>query len=309
MTERLALLILVLWPTTGPAKNMTSIFKKASILLIALGAFPFLASAATLHLNKVTEESSGSKLIIEILLDSDEILNAIEGQLNFPKELLEVFQISDGDSLITFWVEKPNIKTPGLISFSGITPGGFYGENRKVFSVVFLGKGEGEAEFNLMNIKALLNDGLGTETLIETKTLKVPVSRNTDAPTYETSTDKTPPEIFKPSIESDPNIFEGQHFLVFHTQDKDTGIDYYEVREGDSGEFKKASSPYLLEHQGLDKKLFVKAVDRAGNQITVELESKNLKKEWEESSPFVIIILIVIIVLGLFLTAWLKLKK
>jgi len=60
---------------------------------------------------------------------------------------------------------------------------------------------------------------------------------------------------------------DGKYFLVFSTQDKGSGVDHYEVREGRFGGFSEVSSPYILKYQSLDKKIFVKAIDKFGNEI------------------------------------------
>jgi len=80
--------------------------------------------------------------------------------------------------------------------------------------------------------------------------------------------DTTPPEKFQPQITE----IEGKQYLIFMTKDKLSGIKYYEVQEGDKN-FKKVSSPYLLEDQKLRMGIIkVKAVDKAGNQTIEEIE-------------------------------------
>jgi len=78
--------------------------------------------------------------------------------------------------------------------------------------------------------------------------------------------DATPPEEFQPQIVE----IEGKKYLVFVSQDKTSGIDYDEVKEG-KGDFKKAISPYLLEDQSLRSKISVRAVDKAGNERIAEI--------------------------------------
>ena len=82
--------------------------------------------------------------------------------------------------------------------------------------------------------------------------------------------DATSPEKFQAEIGQDPSVFEGKYFLGFSTQDKTSGIDYYEVKEG-KGDFKRAQMPYLLDDQTLNGKIIVKAVDKAGNEQISEI--------------------------------------
>ncbi|OGZ19096.1 MAG: hypothetical protein A2Z68_02395 [Candidatus Nealsonbacteria bacterium RBG_13_38_11] len=81
--------------------------------------------------------------------------------------------------------------------------------------------------------------------------------------------DKIPPEPFEIEIQKTPEIFEGKYFIVFFTTDKQTGIDYYQIKEG-TGEWQIAESPYLLKGQSLKSIIQIKAVDKAGNERMVE---------------------------------------
>lgn len=91
--------------------------------------------------------------------------------------------------------------------------------------------------------------------------------------------DSTLPENFTPKIGQDPGIYGGKDFLSFSAKDEMSGIDRYEAAEqSDLGIFnfigdrfaklswKNAGSPYLLERQGSGNRIFVKAVDKAGNE-------------------------------------------
>ena len=82
------------------------------------------------------------------------------------------------------------------------------------------------------------------------------------------------PEPFKVEISQDPAIFEGKYFITFSTTDKQTGIDYYEVKEGRK-DWKRAISPYVLENQKLTSDIWVKAIDKAGNYWMETLEAQN----------------------------------
>lgn len=73
--------------------------------------------------------------------------------------------------------------------------------------------------------------------------------------------DSTSPEPFTPSIEER----DGQSFVVFQAVDLASGIDHYEVN-GQRGE-----SPFMLSREQSKNSLAVKAVDKAGNERTVEL--------------------------------------
>jgi len=87
--------------------------------------------------------------------------------------------------------------------------------------------------------------------------------------TFRVMIDTTKPEVFKPEIGKDSSVFEGKYFLSFSTNDKLSGIDHYELMETRNKKqetWKRAKSPYVLEDQSLRSKIFVKAVDKAGNE-------------------------------------------
>jgi len=90
--------------------------------------------------------------------------------------------------------------------------------------------------------------------------------------------DTIPPEPFSIEIYKEPLIFDGKYFLIFSAVDKQTGIDFYEAKEGDNS-WQKQKSPYLLEDQQLNSIINVKAVDKAGNERIVSLGPLNQSKQ------------------------------
>ena len=272
---------------------MNIFIKLSSIFLLSLALFvavPVFAAEIRLDAHR-SEINSGEQFLMDIVIHSEESVNAIEGRLTFPQDLLSVKEIRDGNSVINFWVEKPRIEASGVILFSGITPGGFSGANNNIFSVVFEAKNTGVASVALQNIKALKNDGLGTETALSTRDTAVSIKSGDSNTRKETLTDTELPEDFNPTVESDPNIFDGKYFLVFATQDKASGIDRYEVREGEWGWFRIAESPYLLKHQSLDRKIFVKAIDKVGNERVVIIPARVSRVWYKDYAIFVILII------------------
>ena len=274
---------------------MITYCKKLILLIIFLCSAPALTLAAQINLE--TQRAGVSLLdqfTVNIVINSEESLNAIEGRLTYPTDLVELVDIIDGNSVINFWVEKPHLSGTNTISFSGITPGGFEGSGNKVLSVLFEAKRIGTASFTLSNISTLRNDGLGTAATSEVNSISLLIEKGDGVIVRETPPDLDPPEDFTPSIEKDPNVFDGQYFLVFSTQDKGSGIDHYEIREGSWGQFKIAESPYLLENQKLTKKIFIKAIDKAGNEKSGTIEAQTPLNWWEQYGLFAIILILIL---------------
>ncbi len=274
---------------------MNIFIKTSYVFLLSLTLFvaaPVFAAEIRLDAQK-SEINSGEQFLVDIIIHSEESLNAVEGRLIFPADKLLIKEIRDGNSIINFWVEKPRLEASGVILFSGITPGGFSGANNNIFSVVFEAKNTGIASVALQNTKALKNDGLGTETALLTRDTTVSIKPGDSNVRKEILTDGEPPEDFNPTIESTPNIFDGKYFLVFATQDKISGIANYKVREGEWGWFRVAESPYLLKHQSLDRKIFVKAVDKVGNERITMLNAQQ-QVPWYRHYAVIGILLVIV---------------
>jgi hypothetical protein len=249
------------------------------------------------------------EFLVNVYLDGQNVLvNALEGTVHFPSELLELKEVRDGNSAVNFWIEKPQSTTSDSVAFSGITPSGFSGSRNFIFGMVFRAKKVGDGRLAFENIQVLQNDGLGTAAAVNSKEFVFSVSSDKPATSSEDLTvkDNEPPETFVPFVGNDPTVFAGKYFLVFSTQDKGSGIDHYEVREGYWGRYNVVESPYLLTDQSLDKDIYVKAVDKSGNEIVVILNAE--KPSWRYQYYLVIVILISICVL-IYKKRWLNFTK
>ncbi|MBC7074092.1 hypothetical protein H5T58_01750, partial [Candidatus Parcubacteria bacterium] len=188
------------------------------------------------------------------------------------------------DSILTLWLKFPEIdQKNGKISFIGGIPGGYCSLNAQkdtpnlLLKVAFRpkksSKGIAFVEFE-KDSEVLLNDGKATPAKLSFKEAKFEIfSQFPETPKKEweeeLAKDTVLPEPFEIEIHRDPSVFEGKYFIVFFTTDKQTGIDHYEIKEGER-DWKLAKSPYLLEDQSLKSKILVKAVDKAGNERIVE---------------------------------------
>lgn len=217
------------------------------------------------------EFTQGDDFLVNIFLNTEvESINAAEGKILFTPRLLEIREIRDGNSIVNFWIERPIMEQPGVIVFSGITPGGYQGEKEFLFSVVFRAKTTGRGAIEIREARVLKNDGEGTPVGVKISPFQFSISQEGQAvqPMVEPVKDIHPPGKFKPEIAQSQEIFNGEYSLVFTAQDKESGIDHYEVREGLFDEFHIAKSPYLVQDQSLDKKIYIKAVDKSGNEST-----------------------------------------
>jgi hypothetical protein len=209
----------------------------------------------------------GETFEVGVFLDGQgQSLAAIESELKIPSGL-ELLDIRSGNSVINLWLDKPAAVGSSL-QFSGIIPGGFSGDRGELMTLVMTANSLGEQRLETGETKILLNDGAGTAAQVIPAPMAIMVVAEGEIEEYDQPLDLEPPEIFVPVI-VDPAQF-GEWTLVFLTQDKLSGVAYYEVKEG-SGEWVRAESPYTLADQDLHSRIFVRAIDEAGNIREVKM--------------------------------------
>jgi hypothetical protein len=143
------------------------------VTLFALLFFPVVSSAATLSLSPSSGTFSiGSTFDVSIFLDTEgQSVNALEVLFSFPPDMLQVVSPSIGQSVIGVWTAPPKFdNTRGRVELQGGIPGGITVSNALVSKVTFRVKSVGEGMLKFLDqSKVLLNDGLGTNALNQTK--------------------------------------------------------------------------------------------------------------------------------------------
>ncbi|MBI2054606.1 MAG: hypothetical protein HYT39_00710 [Candidatus Sungbacteria bacterium] len=269
--------------------------------------------AAQLYFSPVEGNfSQDQTLVVELKINTENVpVNTIEGYLRFSQDIFSLEGLSDGNSIINFWVKKP-ISKNGLISFIGIIPGGYNGKDGTLIKILLkpvkVGLGEIKIE---QNSQVLLNDGQGTKAKINYGIAFLNIIKN--GIYLEVNKDVELPESFSPQIARDPDIFGGQWFLTFSTQDKNSGIDHYEVQETRDKEQRTnrwivAESPYVLEDQKLHSYIYVRVVDKAGNKKIASL-SPTFVPWYKKPIVRTYVVLAIVIVLLLLERLWKKLKR
>jgi len=217
------------------------------------------------------DEQSEIKLFVNT---EDEDINALEGKIIFPSEFLDFQGIKDGASIISLWLERPRLAEAGVVVFSGIIPGGYNSAKGLILSLVFRAKEKTSVLIKTSDVKIFSNNGQGNLAFAKTPALNLKIySPQPNSMVQPMAADNYLPEEFIPIIGRDENIFNNQWFLVFSTQDKDSGIDYYAVAERRSPaaadysdlNWQKVESPYCLKDQALKSFIYVRAMDKAGN--------------------------------------------
>jgi hypothetical protein len=280
---------------------------------------PHFALAQSLSL--ISDKSTckiGDDVSVVLSLDtSNKFINVVEGTVSFPKEFFDIQSIKTGDSFLTLWQERPVALNDGTIAFTGGVIHGFNGSAGNVFSFVLKAKKIGEPLISISNATVLLNDGLGTKldevTFVPLKVTITSPEKNIP-PQQQPIIDKISPLPFTPVVSRNPLVAENKFFVSFSAVDKESGIDYYNVREeyvlfpysGSwlSASWQKAETPYILKLQHWWSKIYVRAYDHAGN-FREEIVTKPLDGE----GIFILNILITIAALCLIFIAALIYKK
>lgn len=275
-----------------------SIIRSLAAIAIFL-ASANVAYAAEFYLKANGDTAKQNKFIVDVYADAGrDQINAVSGTLRFSPNDLAIEEIQNGNSVINFWLEEPKPSING-INFAGITPGGWNGAKNLLFSIVFKAKKSGKTTIDFTNLEALKNDGSGSAATVSAVPLGLIISGNDKINYSLTAPDTLAPESFIVDVGRNPNIYNNDWFVFFHTEDKGGGLDHYEIAESKSDkasdlDWQRAESPYRLKDQTRKSVVFVKAVDKAGNQKIEKLSPapKQVLNYWYLA---VIILLIVLI--------------
>lgn len=196
---------------------------------------------------------------VEVRITSDVPMNAWQGSVLLPFDLRNV-KVNTAHSISDVWQESPTFR-PGKISFTGGRLNGFVGDG--ILFEFTVPPGSYSLRFS-PETSAYLNDGMGTKSQTDLRTLDFSLSSDAAISTTE---DKTPPEPFVPTIYRERGFFDGNPVAIFSARDLQSGISHYEVRETIDGgiiDWHVGRSPYLINPDV--RMLEIKAIDYFGNE-------------------------------------------
>jgi hypothetical protein len=301
------------------SRTFTSYF---FILIVGLLFLPQTGLAGVLSFQSESNTiAPQQEILVTVLVDTEGIkVNGISGSVVYNHEELELLEVWSGDSIVPLWIENPR-PTPGvegLLSFAGVIPGGYNGNNGTVFSLVMRTLStSGESVLNLGNIILTKHSETGERIPGRGQNLTLQISPISGALAQTTRQDTIPPEPFDPIVARGQDLFEGKHFVVFNTEDRQSGIAYYEILEtpeelspevldSPALSWQPASSPAKIKDQSLESYIYIRAYDNVGNAQLAVLPPQNRKIP---SRPWSVVhILFGILVVGLLGTALWKRK-
>lgn len=266
---------------------------------------PVLAAEFFWVLDK-EEYAIGENIEASLYLDTqNESINTISGNISIPSNYLSSVEVFTGGSIISLWIEDPSQNNKLPIIFSGIIPGGFSDPSGFVLSLVFFIDKKPVDNNLFIDIKTpevYLNDGKGTKTIIKAVSKSIVFNKSKVQKKDIEVSDVVVPAYLNIEFAQDQNIFDNKYFLVFVAIDKGVGISHYEVFEtkkeiivDEIRKWHKEDSPYLIKDQSLRSYIYVKAVDKAGNEIVNFVAPQN-KNVWYNYVYGIILLLIILFI-------------
>ncbi len=142
-----------------------AVLKKLILFFSAISIFVFsFAHAANLFLTADTQQPAmGGTVNVNVRISSsDQTVNAAQGTLYYPRDILEVSQIIRTDSIFDVWLSPPTINAAiGEISFLGGGTNAYSGSSLQVFTVSFKVRGTGSGTIGFRNAEITAGDGTG----------------------------------------------------------------------------------------------------------------------------------------------------
>lgn len=255
--------------------------KRLLIVFAVLFCFPSNIFAANLRVSSESTVYAKDVNILNVFLDTeDETINSLDGYVILSDTNNGNFEVKDlslVNSVFNLWPRKPSLQESNTIYFVGGTPGGVKGNNLLIFKIIVKINEPGNFSISPKNLKAYLNDGLATSRNIEKNISNISIGNSRTNPEDKwkeiISNDNTAPESFEIKNIQDDNLFDGKKFLSFETTDKESGINYYEVKEGDAKAVRTGNT-YILIDQKNKLDVIVTAYDKAGNFQMATLNGK-----------------------------------
>ena len=284
-------------------KNYFKILILATMFIESIG----LSFASSLYLKPSDNFDIKSGFVsYDVMLDTGvKDINALSGSLFFDSNLLELDSVDTTNGIFSNWLKDPglsneiNLNLNKRIDFEGVVFGGFigtispykdYAYPGKVFTVKFLIKNEGLANFYFDNLDLRLNDGEATKINLNYKNLSIylPKIDNLQRINY-SSRDNLDigSESLSIFIDRDNLIDDGKWFVYFNEDSIRKSVSHYEIAESNkynpydvsSYEWYMAKSPHVLKYQKLNKFIHIKVVYEDNNYSYKTLnpvENKNI---------------------------------
>ena len=291
-------------------KIKNKILLSGFLFTIFFTLIPSLTFAASIYMTTDYQPISvGDTIIVNVIMDPvNDNPNVVEGDvlIKSGSENIKILELSTAGSILTYWARNPSLdNSNSKVSFIGGKPNGF-NTSGSLFKIVFLAEKEGEVVFSPSNIKTYNNDGNATSIKVSVNSLAINVSPKNTITKNEwlevISNDSQPPQQLSATIGQDDAIFNGKKFITISAIDNQSGIDYYNVKEGEWPLVRSGKTYVLLDQNELSN-IIITAYDKAGNY------SKIILRPAKVGINYALWLLILIIVLFIILFVFYKIKR
>lgn len=244
--------------------------------------------------------------VVEVRIDpQSKNLNVVEGEINFQgtaSEKLSV-EVETGGSVLTLWpTPSEYLPSEKTIRFTGGVPRGFNKEGL-LFRVRLFSTLSGDIAISWIGGRAYLNDGMGTEEPLSARSITINLDEQSPDAIGRSSTDIEPPYFESTEIGQDPSVYDGLYFISFHATDDISGVERYEVKEGQTVT-SVTDGIYVFKDQDRKTSITITAYDQAGNSKTIEISPRF---GWVKNG--ILILLLVIILFVVFRYGYKKIIK
>ena len=246
-------------------------------------------------------------VVIEVRVDPQEKdLNVVEGIISLQdidSNDISSVVVETGGSILTLWTVPPKYSSEEkVIRFVGGAPDGFDYES-PLFRMRIFTKSSGNAKISWLGGAAYLNDGKGTKENISARSIDIAFIKSNMNIINKLSFDNTPPDFDNIEIGRDPSVYDGKYFISFNATDNISGIERYEVREGQESTV-VLDGVYVLKNQDREESITITAYDQVGNSRTIEFPSR-----FDWIKDVIIILSFVIVLFFIFKYAYKKFSK
>jgi hypothetical protein len=218
--------------------------------------------------------AAGEDVAVTVRLDTQkDSLNAVEGSISIPKDLM-VEGVNTGGSALSLWPVEPRF-VPGSskVEFAGGVPAGIApGRDVVLFTITAKASAPGTYAVAPASVRGFRDDGQGTAFSIGGSAAKISVGMQASSEP-QAQEDTMPPQFISVEVGQDPALFGGRRYVAFFATDDNSGVSYYEVKEGLLGRYTRADRYYVLSDQGGGSAVWVRAVDAAGNSTVKKIPS------------------------------------
>ncbi|KKS44527.1 hypothetical protein A2567_01215 [Candidatus Azambacteria bacterium RIFOXYD1_FULL_42_11] len=140
------------------------------ILIFALFFALWIPAAKAAILTLSTEKDSfnvGDRFEANIKINSDGAnVNAVQGTLEYPKDILEIISTDKTGSFVDFWLREPEFSNEtGRLVFMGGAFRGISGESLQVLKINFKVKSVGKNDLKITDAAITASDDFGTNVL------------------------------------------------------------------------------------------------------------------------------------------------